>query len=110
MGSGVEIHADHFTAELLQASGIPCKIIIENDTIISLIASGAIDFVVSTLSFGPGLIAARNVRSHAIKHRVSYATTIAGARAMLLARKSDGIRPVYKLQALQETRVYEYGY
>lgn len=108
--AGVGLCADHFTAELLQAAGIGCKIIIENDTIISLIASGAIDFIVSTLSFGAGLNSARSIRSHAIKHRISYSTTIAGARAMLLARKSDGIRPVYKLQALQETRVYEYGY
>lgn len=108
--AGVEIYTDQYTAEILQPARISCKIIIENDTIISLIASGAIDFVVSTLSFGSGLTAARNIRSQAVKQRISYATTIAGARAMLLARMSDGIRPVYKLQTLQETKVYEYDY
>jgi carbamoyl-phosphate synthase large subunit len=104
----VQIYADHLTASALQRKGIACKIIIENDTIISLIASGTIDFVVSTLGFGPGLAAARAVRAHAVKHRINFATTVAGARAMVLARKSDGIRPVYKLQALHEQKVYEY--
>lgn len=110
--SGVEIYADQYTASLLHKADMSCKIIIENDTIISLITSGAIDYVVSTLSFGPGLLAARSIRCQAIKQRISYSTTVAGARAMLLACKNDGIRPVQKLQDLCATKVkvFEYEY
>lgn len=104
----IPIYADNFTADLLTSKRIACKILSDADTIISLITSGSIDFVVSTARFGSGFALARQVRCCAIKERVSYATTISGAKAMVLAKKTDGIRPVYKLQSVHEAKVLEY--
>lgn len=64
---------------------VSCNIISDSDRIKSLIANGTINFVVSTLSFGPDLAVARSILTAALKHRVHYATTIAGALAALLA-------------------------
>lgn len=106
----VTIYADISTAEILQKARIPCQICRDEDTIISLIASGSIDFVVSTVSFGSGLASAAAVRSYAVRNRVSYVTTMSGARAMLSAMQYDGIHSVYKLQSMHEVKakVLEY--
>ncbi len=104
----ITLYADSFTADLLSSKRMACKVISDGDTIISLITSGSIDFVVSTTRFGTGLAVARQIRCLAIKKRVSYATTISGAKAMVLAKSCEGIRPVYKLQSVHEAKVLEY--
>ena len=110
----IQIYTDPITEVYLREAGIPCIIIADNDTIISLIASGSIDFILSAVSTGPGFGFASAIRCSVIKYRVNYATTVAGARAILLAalltRQSNGVRSAYKLQDLHKTRVVEYEY
>lgn len=104
----MQIYTDTQTARVLGAMRISCNILGDSDTIISLITNGSIDFVISTVSFGPGFSSAKVVRAAAVKYGVSYVTTIHGARAMLLARKNDCIAPIYKLQAMHQIKVLEY--
>lgn len=104
----VEILTDTITAEYLEKHGLACKALVDNDRIISLIASGAIDFIVSTINNGDGLPMARKIRQCAIKQRIHYSTTISGARAMVLAMQTNGIATAYKLQMLHKVKVLNY--
>lgn len=106
----VQLYADETTGSYLLNAGIPCIVIGEDDTIISLITNGSIDFIISTISAGPGFKFSQLVRNFAIKYRVNYATTVAGATATLLALQNDGIRTAYKLQCLHNAKVLEYEY
>jgi carbamoyl-phosphate synthase large subunit len=109
--SGVELCADPKTANYLNQKSISCNILSDNDRILSLISSGAIDFVVSTISYGLEMSTARKIRSYALTNRVQYTTTLAAARAMLLAMRSIGAITAYKLQTLHEARrVLEHDY
>lgn len=104
----VELLADNPTAEYLEQHGLSCKSLEDNDRIISLIASGAIDFIVSTINNGDGLPMARKIRQYAIKQRIHYSTTISGARAMVLAMQTNGVAAAYKLQMLHKAKVLNY--
>lgn len=106
----IQIFADKKTAEYLLAVGIPCKISNDEATIIGLIANGSLDFILSTISAGADYEFARLVRSLAIKHRVNYATTMAAAKATLLATQNDRAGAAYKLQQLHHLKVLEYEY
>lgn len=103
--SKVQVYTNVVTAKILERYNIACNVVHDEDKIVSLISGDNVDFIVCTPSFGSSLSFAKIIRCLAIKHRISYATTVAGAKATLLAMRYGGIRPIHKLQALHEARL-----
>ncbi len=104
----IDIYVDQHTAKLVIPIYASCKVIHDETRIMSLIASGDIDFIINNVDSGVAMGLAKAIRSSAIKYRVQYATTLAGARAMIAAIRYNGVSTVFKLQSIHEVRVLEY--
>ena len=84
---GFDIVATHGTARTLRAAGIECdevdKIHEGSNNIIDRIAAGTVPFMINTpfgnATRGDGY----ELRTTALRHGVTYATTLAGAQAMV---------------------------
>lgn len=112
LGCGLLVCAN--TKLLLDVEHIPCSVVEDLDTVVSLMASGLIDFVISTQHRSQHKVMAHKIRAGAIRYNISICTTVAGAHAMLMtvpniiARACDS--KVYKLQDMHHTQVVEYEY
>ncbi len=107
--SSISILCDQFSGEILSGAGIACKILVDED-IISLIASAEVDFIVSTACGRRNASQAHKVRQAALRYGIYYTTTIAAAKAVLLALQFADDKAVYKLQTMHKEKVLEYEY
>jgi carbamoyl-phosphate synthase, large subunit len=101
---GYTIVATSGTAKWLQEHGIPCervnKVIEGRPHIVDLIKNGEIAYIVNTTEGRQAIADSFSIRREALLHRVTYSTTIAGARALLHSLEYRGTGPVWALQEL----------
>ena len=103
---GFEIVATRGTAKWLQENGIECtvvnKVIEGRPHIVDLIKNGEITYIVNTTEGRQAISDSFSIRREALQHRVTYSTTIAGARALLHSLDFRDAGPVWSIQELHE--------
>ena len=104
---GYTIVATSGTAKWLQEHGIPCervnKVIEGRPHIVDLIKNGEIAYIVNTTEGRQAIADSFSIRREALQQRVTYSTTVAGARALLHSLDYRGSGPVWALQELHES-------
>jgi carbamoyl-phosphate synthase large subunit len=90
---GFTLLATRSTAEVIEAAGVPCERINKvqegRPHIVDKIKDDEIDLVINTAEGAQARMDSRAIRSEAVRHKVTYATTMAAALAMVLALKAD---------------------
>lgn len=103
---GFEIYATRGTAKVLEAAAIPCqrvnKVLEGRPHIVDMIKNDEISFIVNTTEGKQSTADSFTIRGSALQHKVSYTTTLAGARAACLAMKYEDRNTVNRLQDLHE--------
>jgi len=103
---GFEIVATRGTAMFLSEQGVVCrsvnKVIEGRPHVVDLIKNDEIDLIVNTTEGKQAIADSYSIRREALMHKVSYFTTVAGARATALALQQPGSGEVFRLQALHE--------
>jgi carbamoyl-phosphate synthase large subunit len=103
---GFELLATRGTAEALQLAGIPCNIVKKVNEgrphIVDRIKNHDISFIVNTTTGKQAIADSYAIRRMTLQHQVTYTTTIAGARATVLALKSFFATDVNSLQNLHK--------
>ena len=103
---GFSIVATSGTADYLSANGIACarinKVIEGRPHIVDLIKNGEISYIVNTTEGRQAIADSFSIRREALQHRVTYSTTIPGARALLHSLDHRGAGEVLALQELHK--------
>lgn len=101
---GYEIIATRGTAQCLKEAGIPCtqvnKVAEGRPHIVDIIKNGTISFIINTTEGRQAISDSFAIRRNAVQHKVSYVTTLAGARAVVLALNHETHRHVSRIQDL----------
>ncbi|QIM50134.1 carbamoyl-phosphate synthase large subunit [Pusillimonas sp. DMV24BSW_D] len=110
---GFSILATRGTASAIEAAGIPVQVVNKvaegRPNIVDMVKNNEISLVINTVEERRNAIAdSRHIRTVALASRVTFFTTIAGARAAVeglqYLRQGDGLK-VYSLQHLHQTLV-----
>ena len=84
---GFSIVATSGTCEYLSEHGVTCerinKVLEGRPHVVDLIKNGEIVFIVNTTEGKQAIADSFSIRREALQHRITYSTTIAGARALL---------------------------
>ena len=103
---GYSIVATGGTASWLTENGISCervnKVIEGRPHIVDLIKNGEIAYIVNTTEGKQAIADSFSIRREALQQRVTYSTTIAGARALLHSLQYRDAGPVWALHELHE--------
>ena len=103
---GYKVVATGGTAAYLREHGIACeqinKVIEGRPHIVDLIKNGEIVYIVNTTEGKQAIADSFSIRREALQHRVTYSTTIAGARALLNSLDHRGRGDVNALQDLHQ--------
>lgn len=103
---GFRIVATRGTAQWLQDNGIECsivnKVIEGRPHVVDLIKNGEITYIVNTTEGKQAISDSFSIRREALQHRVTYSTTIAGAKALLHSLDFRDSGPVWSLQELHK--------
>ncbi|KRG71180.1 carbamoyl-phosphate synthase large subunit [Pseudoxanthomonas dokdonensis] len=103
---GFSIVATAGTAAWLRENGIDCelinKVVEGRPHIVDLIKNGEIVYIVNTTEGRQAISDSFSIRREALQHRVTYSTTIAGARALVNSLEFRGKGPVWALQELHK--------
>ena len=106
VGRGFSLVATRGTAQWLQRNGIACdvinKVIEGRPHVVDLIKNGEIAYIVNTTEGRQAISDSFSIRREALQQRVTYSTTIAGARALLHSLEYRGTGPVWALHELHE--------
>ncbi|MFO1517759.1 MAG: carbamoyl-phosphate synthase large subunit [Lysobacterales bacterium] len=101
---GYSIVATGGTCSFLQAQGIACerinKVLEGRPHVVDLIKNGEIVFIVNTTEGKQAIADSFSIRREALQRRITYSTTIAGARALLHSLDFRGDGAVHSLQEL----------
>ena len=103
---GFNLVATSGTARYLAEQGVKCerinKVLEGRPHIVDLIKNGEIVYIVNTTEGKQAIADSFSIRREALQHRVTYSTTVAGARALVhsLDFRSDG--EVHSLQELHK--------
>jgi len=101
---GFSIVATRGTAAALEEAGVPCRVINKvmegRPHIVDAIKNDEIDLIVNTTEGKQAIADSFSIRREALNHKVSYTTTIAGARATCLALDYLDDQGVSRLQDL----------
>jgi carbamoyl-phosphate synthase large subunit len=104
---GYALVATQGTGAFLKANGVDCdivnKVIEGRPHVVDLIKNGEIAYIVNTTEGRQAIADSFSIRREALQHRVTYSTTIAGARALLQSLEYRGTGPVWSLQELHAT-------
>jgi len=104
---GFEIVATRGTAEALEEAGVSCKRVNKvaqgRPHIVDMIKNDEINFIVNTTEGRQAIADSYTIRRNTLQHKVSYTTTLSGARATCLALACQDISDVNRLQSLHET-------
>jgi len=109
---GFEIIATRGTARTLAAAGVACsevnKVMEGRPHIVDMLKNDAIDLIVNTTEGKQAIADSYTIRRTAIQHRVTYTTTLAGARALVRGLHERDLDTVNRLQDLHaETALSE---
>jgi len=103
---GFEICSTRGTAEILSVAGVPCAVVNKVDEgrphIVDMIKNDEISMIVNTTEGRQAIADSYVIRRQALQHKVTYATTLAGGRAMCLALKHVNEYGVNRLQNLHK--------
>ncbi len=106
VGQGFEIVATRGTGRLLSDAGVDCEIINKvyegRPHIVDMIKNDEIALIINTTEGKKAIKDSFTIRSSALQHKVSYTTTMAGARATGQAIKHLADNDVRRLQDLQQ--------
>jgi len=107
---GFELVATRGTAAQIQEAGIPCEIVNKvkegRPDVVDQIKNEQIHFIINTTDsrFKQDIQDSNTIRINALRYRIAYTTTLAGARATLLAvRCLEQQQTVYGLQHLHKS-------
>ena len=105
-GLGFELVATHGTAVALEQAGVECvkvnKVGEGRPHIVDRLKNDDIDFIVNTTEGRQALADSYTIRRAALQHKVTYTTTMAGARVTCMALKKLGETDVHRLQNLHQ--------
>jgi carbamoyl-phosphate synthase large subunit len=103
---GYTLVATSGTARFLREHGIECaqinKVIEGRPHVVDLIKNGEITYIVNTTEGRQAIADSFSIRREALQHRVTYSTTIPGAKALLHSLDYRGSGPVWSLQELHK--------
>ena len=103
---GYSLVATRGTAAWLQQHGMDCEIVNKvvegRPHIVDSIKNGEIVYIVNTTEGRAAITDSFSIRREALQHRVTYSTTIAGAKALVHSLEFRGTGPVWSLQELHK--------
>ncbi|WP_240126149.1 carbamoyl-phosphate synthase large subunit [Thermomonas alba] len=106
LARGFTLVATGGTAEYLRSQGIACervnKVAEGRPHIVDLIKNGEISYIVNTTEGRQAIADSFSIRREALQARVTYSTTVAGARALLHSLDHRGAGDVLALQELHK--------
>ncbi|MBA3929648.1 carbamoyl-phosphate synthase large subunit [Pseudoxanthomonas japonensis] len=106
VGRGYSIVATAGTAAWLGEHGIACEQINKvqegRPHVVDLIKNGEIVYIVNTTEGRQAIADSFSIRREALQHRVTYSTTVAGAKALVHSLEYRGTGPVLALQELHK--------
>ncbi|MCP4042761.1 MAG: carbamoyl-phosphate synthase large subunit [Gammaproteobacteria bacterium] len=101
---GFEIVATHGTAKALEADGVPVlhvnKVKEGRPHVVDMIKNDEVDLIVNTTEGKQAIADSYTIRRTALKRKVAYTTTIAAAKAVVLALREPARLEVNRLQQL----------
>ena len=104
---GFAIRATRGTAEVIRAAGADCAVVNKvregRPHIVDMLKNDEIDLIVNTTEGKRATLDSHSIRATAVQRKVFYATTIAGAKAIIEALRRGDVEPVRSLQDLHET-------
>ena len=104
VAAGFEVVATSGTRAALAAAGVPCthvnKVQEGRPHVVDLLKNGGVDLIVNTTEGRQAIADSFTIRRSAVHHKVPYTTTMAGARAMVMAIRELGATGVNRLQDL----------
>ena len=102
--NGFRLVATRGTASSIKAEGIDCEVVNKvmegRPHIVDMIKNGQIDLIVNTTEGKQSIADSYTIRRSALQHKVSYSTTLAGARATCMALEFLDTGNVISLQGL----------
>ena len=103
---GFEIVATRGTARVLTEAGIPHEIVNKvqegRPHIVDLLKNDQIDFIVNTTEGKQATADSSAIRREALGHKITYTTTLAGAKATAMAMAAHDVSSVNRLQDLHK--------
>jgi carbamoyl-phosphate synthase large subunit len=103
---GFELLATRGTAQAIEDEGIDCtlvnKVTQARPNIVDRLKNDEISFIVNTTEDKQAIADSFEIRRTALQHKVTYTTTIAGARATVLALKALDATDINRLQDLHQ--------
>ncbi|MGY0556870.1 MULTISPECIES: carbamoyl-phosphate synthase large subunit [unclassified Lysobacter] len=106
---GYSLVATGGTARFLRDQGMECQLVNKVNEgrphIVDLIKNGEIVYIVNTTEGRQAIADSFSIRREALQQRVTYSTTISGARALLLSLDYRNTGPVLSLQDLHGAAV-----
>ncbi|NUS37484.1 MAG: carbamoyl-phosphate synthase large subunit [Lysobacter sp.] len=103
---GYTLVATRGTADVLREQGLACEVINKvmegRPHIVDLIKNGDIAYIVNTTEGRQAISDSFSIRREALQQRVTYSTTIAGAKALLHSLDFRDSGPVWSLQELHK--------
>ncbi|MGN6513754.1 MAG: carbamoyl-phosphate synthase large subunit, partial [Lysobacteraceae bacterium] len=103
---GWTLVATRGTATFLRGEGLPCEVINKvmegRPHIVDLIKNGEVAYIVNTTEGRQAISDSFSIRREALQQRVTYSTTIAGAKALLHSLDYRDSGPVWSLQELHK--------
>ncbi|WNH50304.1 carbamoyl-phosphate synthase large subunit [Stenotrophomonas aracearum] len=103
---GYSLVATRGTAAWLQQHGMDCEIVNKvvegRPHIVDSIKNGEIVYIVNTTEGRAAINDSFSIRREALQHRVTYSTTIAGAKALVQSLEFRSTGPVWSLQELHK--------
>ena len=106
---GFRLVATGGTCDALIAAGVPCqrinKVMEGRPHIVDLIKNDEVTFIVNTTEGRQAIADSFSIRREALQHRLTYSTTISGARAIVHALDFGSIDSVHSLKELHSELV-----
>ena len=106
---GFNLCATHGTAKVLQEAGLECRRINKvregQPHVVDLLKNDEIDLIVNTTENKEAIADSFSIRRTALQHKVFYTTTIAGAKATILALQQEELGKVNRLQDLHQEAI-----
>jgi carbamoyl-phosphate synthase large subunit len=103
---GFELVATRGTQDSLSAAGLECEIVNKvmegRPHIVDLIKNNKVSFIINTTEGRQAIADSFTIRRSAVQNKISYTTTLAGAKAIVLALRSDALSIVRSLQDLEK--------
>ncbi len=104
VAAGFQVVATSGTRAALAAAGVSCshvnKVREGRPHVVDLLKNGGVDLIVNTTEGRQAIADSFAIRRTAVQHKVPYTTTIAGAKAMVMAIRELGATDVNCLQDL----------